>query len=125
MIYMNRYDREEVIKGIKDIDGMKTESFMDMIDSEDEAFVCSEYVNDKMVAFMFATEEEFDGQRTAFIQVCFSDKKGSVSKFLDLLKDWMNLKEIKHMVFMTKRNADAYERKYGFKEIYKVMHKEI
>lgn len=66
----------------------------------------------KPVGFMFANVQQLDGENCAFIQACFSKKKGNVQVMLDKLISWSKEIGIKRMVFMSKRNPKAWQRKY-------------
>ena len=93
------------------------------------------YVNDQYIAisrsgdelhgFMFATVEKFDEEFTAYIQYCYSTKRNDVQIMLDNLMDWAKTRGISSMTFMTDRNAQGFERKYKFAEVYKVLKREI
>lgn len=125
MILRNKFDEEEIIKNISDIDNMNVIALKEMLCDERDKFACSDYVGDKMVGFMFVTRETFDGNDSAFIQVCFSKRKGAVHQMLEELYKWMEERQIKKIYFMTNRNPIPFSIKYGFTPIYTVMYKEI
>lgn len=88
---------------------------------EEYKFIVADFENNKVVGFMFANVQQLDGENCAFIQACFSTRKGNVDVMLEKLIKWAKGLKIKRMVFMSKRNPKAWERKYKFKPIYTVM----
>jgi hypothetical protein len=119
------YNIKEIEKEIDKIDGMRVQECINMLRQDQDAFIVSDIENDQTVGFMFATKEWFDGREVAFIQICYSYRNGGVDNMLDLLREWMINHRLTEMVFMTKRNPLAYQRRYKFNPVYTVMRKEI
>lgn len=109
------------------IAGIDVDVLRDMIsDSEREKkFIIADVNDGQMKAFMFATIETLDGDKVCFIQACHSVKNGSVQVMLDKCIEWAKKLGLSRVLFMTKRNPKAWERKYKFNEIYHVMAREI
>ncbi len=115
---------EAIIKDVHIIVDIDREVLRKMIIGsflEDHRFIVAEIEEGKPVGFMFANVQQLDGENCAFIQACFSKKKGNVQVMLDKLISWSKEIGIKRMVFMSKRNPKAWQRKYKFNPIYTVM----
>lgn len=82
-------------------------------------------IEGEIKAFMFATVEILDGEHVAFIHICYSKKSGAVDEMLRHLNKWASKRGIKRIIFMTKRNPRAFEKRYGFNDIYTVMEKKV
>lgn len=120
-------DIEMIVNNAIQIDGLDVDVLKQMIidSSLERKFVMADINDGQMKAFMFATVENLDGQDVCFIQACHSVKDGSVQVMLDKCIAWANEQGLKRIVFLTKRNPEAWERKYKFNEIYHVMAREI
>lgn len=68
--------------------------------------------------FIFATVEEFEGERAAFIQFCvvlpLKNEKDLCSELLLRVRRWAKDAGLKEMYFMTRRTPKAFQRKYKF-----------
>jgi len=110
------------------IQGVNRETLKQMLVGSmfnDDKFLLSDIEDGKMRAFLFATVERLDGEDVVFIQACHSDKDGTVQTILDKLIFWAKDLGIKKLVFMTKRNPLAWQRKYKFCKTYSVMERSI
>lgn len=118
---------EMIIVNAVKIAGIDVEVLRKMIlDSlQERKFIIADINDGQMKAFMFATVENLDGQDVCFIQACHSVKDGSVQVMLDKCIGWSKNLGLEKIVFMTKRNPRAWERKYKFNEIYHVMARKI
>lgn len=119
---------EEIVKNASIIREFDPQPFQKMmLDSftRTDKYIAEERVDGELISFMFATIENFDGENAAFIQVCFSKNGGNVKKLLDDLILWTKSQNIHTLFFMTKRNPEGFERKYQFKECYKVLKRSI
>lgn len=98
-----------------------------MIESlyESHRFMMADMDRTVCKGFMYATVEQFDGENSAFIQACYSEEDGNVQNMLDKLIVWAKKLNLRKLVFMTKRNPDAWHRKYKFNPIYTVMQREL
>jgi len=79
------------------------------------------YINDdkedKIVrGFLYATVDNMDGERTAFIQAAYmSPKYNKYSQnVFDKLIEWSKQRNINRMDIITTRFPDSFRRKYGF-----------
>lgn len=118
---------EMIILDAIHIAGIDVEVLKKMISDSllENKFIIADIDNGQMKAFMFATVESLDGQEVCFIQACHSVKNGSVQVMLDKCIEWSKKLGLEKIIFMTKRNPRAWERKYKFNEIYHVMAREI
>jgi len=119
---------EEIVKNAAIIREFDPQPFRKMmLDSftRDDIYIGEERVKGELLSFMFATIENFDGENSAFIQVGFSKNGGHADLLLADLILWAKSNNLKTIFFMTKRNPKGFERKYNFKECYKVMKRSI
>ena len=108
------------------IEGVSRETLFGMVvDSigKENKFIMIDVENEEVLGFMFATIEWFDGRNVCFIQACYSVKDGNVQIMLDKCIEWTKKFGLNRIVFMSKRNQEAWNRKYGFNNIYTVMEK--
>lgn len=119
---------EKVISTADNIEGLDRSALKVMMIRNlctTKKFIMVDIDNDKVTSFMFATIESLDGQDVCFIQACASSKEGMVQVILDNLIKWSKNAGLKKVVFMTKRNPLAWERKYKFNKSYSVMERSI
>lgn len=119
---------DKIVNSSSKIEGLDRNTLKRMILGSlfnDQKFMMADIEDGQMRAFLFATIEVLDGEDVCFIQACNSDKAGSVQIILDKLIAWCVGLGLKRMVFMTKRNPLAWERKYKFSRKYHVMERVI
>ncbi len=106
------------------IEGISRETLLQMVmDSigANNRFIITDVEDGDIAGFMFATIEWFDGSNVAFIQACYSKKDGNVQVMLDKCMDWARGLGLSRIIFMSKRNPEAWNRKYKFDNLYTVM----
>lgn len=91
----------------------------------DRKFLIVDVDKGELQAFTFATVETLDGEDVCFCQAHYSKKSGVTQIMLDKLISWSKGLGLKRIVFMTRRNPKAWERKYKFTRKYFLMEKEI
>lgn len=92
----------------------------------EDTLIVTDRVENKIRGIIITTIENIDNEDVAFIQLCVSNKKGNVNTMLDVVIDWAkNIQNVNKLYFMSKRNPKAWEKKYKFKEVYKVMKRSI
>jgi len=88
------------------------------------SIVLLDEIEGNIFGFIYASVEEYNGEDVCFIQGCVieGERKETGPKFLSVLKKWCVLKGLKKILFSCtiddegKSRANAYERKYGFKQ---------
>ena len=86
--------------------------------------------------FIFGTIEELDGDECVFIHLCvvkpeghhLQEKRMERQLTLELvakIESWARERGIKIMYFMTRRNPDAFKRKFKFELDYYLMKREV
>lgn len=80
------------------------------------------YVDEKdgvLDGFILATIEEFDGKDAAFIQSCVIKPEGNEKnighELLTRIRRWAAEQGATEIYFMTRRNPQAFQRKYNFR----------
>lgn len=88
--------------------------------------------SDVIRGFIFGTIEELDGDECVFIHLCvvkpLEEKHKERNLTLELvakIEAWARERGIKTMYFMTRRNPEAFERKYKFHLEYYLMKREV
>ncbi len=83
--------------------------------------------DDEIRAFILASVEEFDGEKTAFIQSCYIDPhaRGVGYQILNRVSDWAKEKGLSNIYMMTARNPAPFIRKYKFQFKYSVLKRRL
>lgn len=126
--YLREKDVMPIIKEVMKLRPQDTEKLQRMladISYVNDQFVAVSRDKDTINGMMIASVESFEGDLCAFIQYCFSKKSKEAGKMLEALKKWALERGLTRIIFMSDRNPLAWEKKYKFKEIYKVMQMEI
>jgi len=126
--YLRKEDILPILDRIKDLrpkDYDKVKSKISDLNYINDQFVCVSRDKGIIDGFMFATIESFDMQLCIFIQYCFADKNGIAQQMLDNVTEWSKERDIYNLIFLSERNSKSWERKYKFKEIYKVLKRSI
>lgn len=75
--------------------------------------------NDDLRGCIYASIERWNGEDVGFIQLCvvkpIREEKYICFELLNKIRLWARLHNLKKLVFNTRRNYKAFERKYGFK----------
>lgn len=119
---------EQIMNNAGKIEGISRDTLKQMLMGalfNENKFIISDIDDGKIRAFLFATIEKLDGSDVCFIQACYSDKDGVVQMLLNQTIQWSKNLGLTKIVFMTKRNPKAWERKYKFSKSYSVMERVI
>jgi N-acetylglutamate synthase-like GNAT family acetyltransferase len=83
--------------------------------------------DDEIRAFLLASVEIFDGEKSAFIQSCYIDPhaKGVGYQILNRVSEWAKEKGLSNIYMMTSRSPAPFIRKYKFQFQYSVLKRRL
>ncbi len=120
----------QILEMAEKIDKMEVEALEGMLTeglARVDAKILLEKKDEQPRGFLYATVDYFNGEEVVFIQCCYIEPSAPQAghELMNKIRDWGREQGLENIYFLTKRNAKAFQRKYGFENAYAVLKRRI
>ena len=119
-----------ILKLAENIDKIELGALNDMLVQgiqRDDAKILIEKVEDRVRGFCYATMDYMNGELVVFVQACHiePDAPQAGHELLNKLRQWGGSKGLRYMYFLSKRDSQAWNRKYKFELVSHLLRRRI